>query len=87
MQFGEQRKSICLRAHRENFLKYFYIKLISDCIYLFPIDLKPNGHVRLVSNQSENGKYNLISAYFRFDSIRFRKNFSMCAIQVQVVKF
>ena len=36
----------------------------SDCIYHFLIDLKPNGAVRLVPNQPENGKYNLISVQF-----------------------
>ena len=41
------------------------IKLKSDCIYQFPIDLQPNG-IPLVSDQSKNVKYNLI--WVRFDA-------------------
>ena len=33
----------------------------SGCIYHFPIDLETNGRPFSVQNQSENGKYNLIS--------------------------
>ena len=50
-----------LYAHREIFSKSYQIKPKSDCIYHFPIDLEPNGCPFAVSNQSENGKYNLIS--------------------------
>ena len=44
-------------------------------LYLqFPIDLEPNGRTIGVPNQSE--KVNTI--WFRFDLIRFRKDFSVC---------
>ena len=39
----------------------FEIKPISDCIYHLPIDLEQQMDVRLVPNQSEDGKYILIS--------------------------
>ena len=45
-------------THREIFSK-------SNCIYNFPNNLEPNGHCPFaVPNQSENGKYNLISVWF-----------------------
>ena len=44
--------------------KSYWIELKSDCIHHFPIDLEPNGLPFAVPNQSENGKYNLISAWF-----------------------
>ena len=50
------------RTHREMFSKFYSIKPKSDCIYHFP-------------NQSENGKYNLISTWFKL--IRFQKDFSV----------
>ena len=48
-------------THRELFLKSYLTKLKSDCIYHFPIDVKPNERLFAVSNQSENDKYILIS--------------------------
>ena len=45
--------------------KSYYIKPKSDCIYHFPIDLKhKETRPFAVPNQSENGKYNLISVWF-----------------------
>ena len=38
--------------------------------------------VHMVPNQPENGNYNLISVWF--DSIRFRKKFSVCRISAQL---
>ena len=48
-------------TRREIYSKSYLTNPKSDCIYYFPIDLKPNGHCPFaVPNQSENGKYNLI---------------------------
>ena len=49
-------------THRENFLESYSFKPKSDCIYYFLINLEPND-VRLDPNQSENGKYILISVW------------------------
>ena len=51
-------------THREIFSKSYRLKLKSDYIYHFPIDLEQQPDVRLVPNQSEYGKYNLISVRF-----------------------
>ena len=50
-------------AHGEFFSKSYSITSKSDCIYHFPIDFEPRDF-RLVPNQSENDKYNLISGSF-----------------------
>ena len=53
-------------THREIFSKSYCSKFKSICIYHFPIDLdQQTNSVRLVLNQSENGKYNLISASYK----------------------
>ena len=43
---------------KENLFEVFWIKLNSDCIYHFPIDLKPNG--RTFGSKSINKKVNTI---------------------------
>ena len=54
------------------FPKSYDIKLKSDCIYHAPIDLEQQTDVSVgVPNQSENGKYNLISGWFNKISKRF----------------
>ena len=57
----ELEKKFWLSAHREIFSESYQIKPKSDCIYHFPNYLDSNVRVRLDSNKSENGKYNLIS--------------------------
>ena len=52
-----------LLARREMFSESFRIKPKSDCIYYFSIVLKQT-EFRLVANESEIGKYNLISVRF-----------------------
>ena len=48
--------------HREIFWKSYWINSKSDCIYHFPVWNQTD--VRLVPNQSESIKYNLIRKYF-----------------------
>ena len=51
-------------THREIFSKSYQIKSKSDCIHHAPVDLEYQTNVHLYLNQSENGKYNLISVWF-----------------------
>ena len=56
------RKECRVCTHGEIFSKSYQINPISDCIYHFSIYLEQKtDNVRLDPNQSENGKYNLIS--------------------------
>ena len=64
-------RGVTVTAHREIFSKSYKLNPKSDCIYHFAIDLESNGHVCLVPNQSENGKFNMISKWFNKISKRF----------------
>ena len=64
-------KSSIRKTQTKIFPKSSKINLKSNCISHLPIDLDPNGRVRLDPNQSENGKYNLISDWFNKTSEKF----------------
>ena len=68
---------ICLSFHKNTsreMQEYWYRFLESECIYHAPIDLEQQTDVRLVPNQSENGKYNLISFWLNKTSRRKNRN-------------
>ena len=81
--FFFERVSVCLGAilgfylsaaatRREIFSNSHWIEPKSDCIYHAPINLETSGCSPFgVSNQLENGKFNLISVWFNNNSKRF----------------
>ena len=82
-RFGLCVRNFCLGADmhsRTSVLVHTQIsyKPKSDCIYHAPIDLKPSIGVRLVQNQLENGKYNLISKIFFYVGLCAREFFGQC---------
>ena len=82
-RFGLCVRNFCLGADmhsRTSVLVHTQIsyKPKSDCIYHAPIDLKPSIGVRLVQNQLENGKFNLISKIFFYVGLCAREFFGQC---------
>ena len=68
--------SLILHAEK-SFSNSYWIKPDSDCIYHYTIDLEPNG--RPIGFKSIGKMVNTI--WFRFDSIRFQKDFTVCTVR------